>query len=158
MLAKPLNFTATTKFPRCERKLWRRVCEWSGAHGLSVMGPSFPCLPSQKHGHPYLHGQGWQLLESTAAAKLSSLPLPDAAGPGGRLDTLASSSPLRSAAAPPGKLNGSPGRSALVKEGQTDPGVCSEACWESPGAGGSGQHRRFRRCSSERTAPGVCGA
>lgn len=125
---------------------------------------SLPSLLAQRHGHPHLHGEGWQLLESTAGSELPSLPRPAAAEPGGRrrgallCPGSSSSSPCAPLQLRLGKPDGSPGRGALGDERRTEPGVCSEPRWESPGAGGGGQHRRFRRSSSEQTAPGACGA
>lgn len=54
------EFHGNRKFSPCERKLWRRICEWSGAHlscqspaSLSVPPLPLPLLPflRQRHGH-----------------------------------------------------------------------------------------------------------
>lgn len=61
------EFHGNGKFSPCERKLWRRMCERSGAHfELSISGfpvrpsPPFtpPSLPSPEARTPHLHGPG----------------------------------------------------------------------------------------------------
>lgn len=150
------EFHGNRKFSPCERKLWRRICEWSGAH-LSCQSPaslSVPPLPSpllpflrQRHGHRTCMDRA---SSSLGAPRGQRSPPGTGAGWAG-LGWAAPSLDLLILLHPPLQLHlekpgGSSGRAALGQRGKA-------SCGESLAAGGC---RQYRRCGHEQTAPGAC--